>query len=91
MSVHPYEAFGAQHPGRETLGDGVAGIDMDLIIIRISKTGAIRSILLHQRLQSLAVAAGSRFRHRGQVFLVGRGQEQFFIRQGESLSLDHLL
>lgn len=42
-------------------------------------------------LESLAVAAGSRFRHRGQVFLVGRGQEQFFIRQGEGLVLDHLL
>ena len=91
MAVHPHKAFGAQHPGRETLGNVVAGIDMDLIVIRVSKAGDTRSIPLHQRLQSLAVAAGSRFRHRGQVFLVGRGQEQFFIRQGEGLVLDHLL
>ncbi len=91
MAVHSHKAFGAQHPGREALGNVVAGIDVDLIVIRVCKSGAIGSVPLHQRLQSLAVAAGSRFRHRGQVFLVGRGQEQFFIRQGKCLILDHLL
>ena len=60
MPVHPHKAFRAQHPGRETLGNVVAGIDVDLIVIRVCKSGAIGIVPLHQRLQSLAVAAGSR-------------------------------
>lgn len=72
MPIESDKAFGTEIPGRKTLGDFIGSIDMDFIVIRMCNACICPGIPFHQSLKTLTVAAGSRFRHRGQVFLVSR-------------------